>query len=188
MQTDKSRLRTSILCDFETISAVECLEASELIARNVLDLPELREPVSLMLFLSTPGEVDTDPLVRGCLAAGHRVYAPRTLRRLRRMIPVRLRSLDDVVVGSFGIREPAGDETVEPAELDVVIVPAVAFDRTCGRLGRGGGYYDRFICELRSGAVTCGVALSRHVIDAVPTEPHDRPVDIVVTERGVMRR
>jgi 5-formyltetrahydrofolate cyclo-ligase len=188
MSVNKPRLRSSILCDFETISPAECVVASEQIARHVLGLPELREPVSLMLFLSMPDEVDTDPLVRGCLAVGHRVHAPRTLRRPRRMIPVRLRSLHDVVVGAFGIREPAGDETVEPAELDVVIVPAVAFDRTCGRLGRGGGYYDRFLCELRPGAVTCGVALSRHVIDAVPTEPHDHPVDLVVTERGVVRR
>jgi len=184
---DKPGLRRSILCDFETITPAECSEASELIASHVLGLPELERPVALMLFLSMPDEVDTDPMVQGCLDAGHRVYAPRTIRRPRRMIPVRVASLAEVEVGAYGIREPAGDETINPTELDLVIVPAVAFDRRCGRLGRGGGYYDRFLCALRPGAVTCGVALSRYVIDAVPTEAHDRPVDIIVTERGVLR-
>jgi 5-formyltetrahydrofolate cyclo-ligase len=103
------------------------------------------------------------------------------------LIPIRLASLDQVKAGAYGIREPAGDETIEPAELGLVVVPAVAFDRRGQRLGRGGGYYDRFLELLSPGAVTCGVTFARYVLDRVPTEPHDKPVQIIVTDSDVIR-
>lgn len=185
---DKITTRAQILEDFVTIPAAERVDHSEAIARAVLALPELEgSRRSMMAFLSMSDELDTTPLLRGALEAGFELYAPRTLRRSRRLIPTRLPSLDSVRSGAYGIREPTSDHVVEPEQLGVVIVPAVAFDRRGWRLGRGGGYYDRFLERLAPDAVTCGVVFSRHLLDQVPTEPHDRPVQIVVTEQEDLR-
>ena len=160
---------------------------SRAIGENVLGLPELRAPVELMAFLSMSDELSLDGFLQECLDAGHRVYSPKTLMKSRRMIPLRLTSMTAIKNGAYGIREPAGDETIEPSGLDFVVVPAVAFDARGMRLGRGGGFYDRFIDLLSPDARTCGVAFSRYVLDEVPTEAHDRPVDMIVTEKDVIR-
>ncbi len=184
---DKSELRRQVLADFATIPPDDRRRMSEALARNLLGLPQLREPRAILAFLAMDDELDTDPLIRRALEAGHRIYSPRTLRKARRLVPIRLLSLDDVVTGAYGIREPAGDEAIEPQDLDVVVVPAVAFDQRGWRLGRGGGYYDRFLELVAPQALICGVAFSRYVLDQVPTEPHDKPVHLIVTEDRVIR-
>jgi 5-formyltetrahydrofolate cyclo-ligase len=185
---DKATLRREVLADFATIPAADRAAWSETIARTVLALPEVRASNgALMAFLSMRDELDTTPLLCGALDAGLAVYSPCTSRRGRRLVPTRLEAVDAVCDGAYGIREPACAETAEPVDLGVVIVPAVAFDRRGYRLGRGGGYYDRFLAQLSASAVTCGVVFSRHVLAEVPVEPHDLAVDLVVTEREVIR-
>jgi 5-formyltetrahydrofolate cyclo-ligase len=184
---DKRALREETLRDFASLTPEQRISASESIAERVLELPELEKPTAMMLFLSMDDELDTGPLVCGALEAGHRVYAPHTLRKERKMIPTRVDSLSDISCGAYGIREPAGDTAVQPEQLGFVVVPAVAFDRAGNRLGRGGGFYDRFIERLAPDAVTCGVIFSRHLLNEVPTEPHDRRVMLVVTEHETVR-
>ncbi len=184
---DKARLRAEILEDFTSVPEPDRHAWSVAIAKTVLALPELKRTSSLMLFLSKDDELDMDPLISGALDAGLTVYGPCTLSRSRRLVPTRLTSLEAVSAGAYGIREPACEETLDPGDLDIVIVPAVAFDRRGYRLGRGGGYYDRFLELLSPGAMTCGVIASRHLQSHVPTEPHDRKVRMIVTENEVLQ-
>lgn len=184
---EKASLRERVLADVDTIPSAERLSLSRTIGERLLGLPELVEPSALMAFLSMSDELDLDDFLQGCLDAGHRVYSPKTLMKSRRMSPIRLTSMSSVKMGAYGIREPANDETAEPGELDFVVVPAVAYDPRGMRLGRGGGFYDRFMDLLSPEAVTCGVAFSRYLLDEVPTEPHDRAVDMIVTENEVIR-
>jgi 5-formyltetrahydrofolate cyclo-ligase len=93
----------------------------------------------------------------------------------------------DLAPGVFGILEPAGNETVEPGSIDFLLVPARGFDRQGNRLGRGGGYYDRYMSHPDFRATRCGVAYSAQVLDAIPHDAHDLPVHILVTESGVLR-
>jgi 5-formyltetrahydrofolate cyclo-ligase len=188
IKSQKRALRDTILNDFETINPRDRSTWSEMIASTLMSLPELASaPGPLMAFLSMGDELDTGPLIRRLLEAGYELYTPRTLLRQRALLPRRLRSLDDVVVGAYDIREPASEESLEPEKLGFVVVPAVAFDRSGARIGRGGGFYDRFLERLQPSAVTCGVILSRHLLDEVPTEPHDKRVQLLVTEEGVHR-
>lgn len=83
-------------------------------------------------------------------------------------------------VGAFHIEEPEGDDICNPAEMDMIVVPAVAYDRHGNRIGRGKGYYDRLLAD--SNALKIGVAYDFQLFDSVDTEPHDVPVDIVITE------
>jgi len=159
----------------------------ERIAEAVLALPELERVRRLMLFLSMADELDTDPLVRGALEAGLEIYAPRTFKKTRKLLPVRVTSLEALTRGTYGIREPVSEESVEPGQLDAIVVPAVAFDRQGWRLGRGGGFYDRLIGGLPEGGLTVGVAYAMQIVDEVVREPHDEPVDLIVTEDEVLR-
>jgi 5-formyltetrahydrofolate cyclo-ligase len=103
----------------------------------------------------------------------------------RTIVPVGYRSGDPVKPSSFGALEPAAGEPVGPEEIDVVVVPGLAFDRRGHRVGYGGGFYDRFLGRLRPDALTVGICFSVQVVDEVPHGRGDRPVDLVVTEQGL---
>jgi 5-formyltetrahydrofolate cyclo-ligase len=94
-----------------------------------------------------------------------------------------------LVPGPFGIGQPATKATfASPDDFDLVIVPGLAFDRNCRRIGFGGGFYDALLPTLRPGALAVGIAFDEQLIDRVPCEAHDVPVDVVVTPGGVFRR
>jgi 5-formyltetrahydrofolate cyclo-ligase len=93
----------------------------------------------------------------------------------------------ELVPGVFGILEPRGSEVVEPGAIDFVLVPARGFDRQGNRLGRGGGYYDRYMSHPDFHAIRCGIAFAAQVLDAIPHDAHDLPVEVLVTEEGVLR-
>jgi 5-formyltetrahydrofolate cyclo-ligase len=99
-----------------------------------------------------------------------------------------LRDLAELDVGRFGILEPRAvlrerpDRNIDPCELDLLVIPGVAFDRRGGRIGHGRGYFDRLLIEVRESATLIGLAFDCQVFDHVPTEPHDVPMDLVVTE------
>lgn len=85
-------------------------------------------------------------------------------------------------LGSFHIEEPKGEDTVDPSEIEVVIVPAVAYDRRGNRLGRGKGFYDRLLAETK--ATKIGVGYEFQLFDELPAEEHDVPMDIVITQQS----
>lgn len=86
----------------------------------------------------------------------------------------------------WGITQPVGSGTlIRAPELDVLLVPALAFDRSGARLGRGGGYYDRVLATRRPGSHAIGVSTTARVVESVPVEAHDQPVDWLATEEGV---
>jgi len=88
-------------------------------------------------------------------------------------------------LGAFRIEEPDGDEIVDLDTIDIAVVPAVAFDRNGNRVGRGKGYYDRLLSRMK--AVTIGVGYDFQIVDAIETEPHDCPVNVVITPSGIYR-
>jgi 5-formyltetrahydrofolate cyclo-ligase len=101
---------------------------------------------------------------------------------------VRVEDIDrDLAPAARGIIEPTGNVTVAPAEMDFVVVPGRAFDRSLNRVGQGGGFYDAFQDALRPDCVTCAVAFDLQVFESVPVEEHDRGVSMLVTETEVLR-
>jgi 5-formyltetrahydrofolate cyclo-ligase len=102
-----------------------------------------------------------------------------------------LESMDELAVGTYGILEPrvelraAGRRRVDPAELDLVMVPGVAFDRRGGRLGHGRGYYDRLLAQVRPDTALVGLAFECQMFPAIPAGPHDVFMDKVITEKTI---
>ena len=136
---------------------------------------------SVLLFAPLPDELDVWPLAELALMAGKTValpaFDPGTNGYVARQIVDLSR---DVVAGKFGVREPA-ESCVEVLlnQLDLVLVPGIAFDARGGRLGRGKGFYDRLLAGVRG--TKCGVAFDEQLVDAVPVGPHDIRLNCILT-------
>lgn len=141
-----------------------------------------------MVFLSLAQEVDTSAIVLRCWQMRKRVLAPKVSWNQKRMLPVEIRSLtEDVVVSQMGIREPLSGIPFPIPLIDLVIVPGLGFDDYGHRLGRGQGFYDRFLAHPEFKGVACGLALEEQVTTNVPDGPLDRPVHMLVTDQKVRR-
>ena len=156
--------------------------------RLLIEQPEYAKAEILMVFLSRPTELDTTPLVLRAWQDRKRVLAPKVSWEQRRMMPVEVRSLThDLAETSLGIREPLSGVPIPVSMIDLVIVPGLGFDEKGNRLGRGRGFYDRFLAHPQLRAVKCAVAFEEQLCPEVPCDPLDVGVDIVVTDVKVRR-
>jgi len=184
----KRHLRKEIKTKLAAMPADEAAAKSHAACAGLLELEEFQRAVSVMLYLPIPGEVDCIGIALSAWQRGKTVLVPRVSMEQRHMLAVECRSLnDDMREGAFGIREPATGEPWPIEEIEFIVTPALAYDRQGNRLGRGGGFYDRFLSHADRRAVACGLAFALQVVDEVPTEPNDHPVDILVTDEEVIR-
>lgn len=162
--------------------------AFDTIEPTLLNLEEWKSAKCVLLYFATSTEINVNSVLRD--VPGNEWYLPRCTEGNRLSIHrVFSDSKDELRQNGFGIYEPHPDSPEVSAEvLDLVIVPALAFDERGNRLGYGGGFYDRFLPRLRPDCATIGVTLDALVVPALPSEPHDIPVQIIVTESRVIRR
>ncbi len=175
-------------------AVVAALSPEEISARSLrachllFEQPEYIQAEAVMVFLSLPTEVDTTPLVLRAWQDRKRVVAPKVSWNQRRMLPVEIRSLtDDVAVSTMGIREPTAGVPIPTPLINLVVVPGLGFDELGNRLGRGRGFYDRFLSNPEFTGVACALAFEVQVTPSIPTEPLDRHVDMLVTDETVRR-
>jgi 5-formyltetrahydrofolate cyclo-ligase len=141
----------------------------------------------LMMFLSLPHEVDTSEAILCAWQLGKTVAVPKISWQQRHMIPVKINSLETgLSTSASGLRSPTAGVPIPFAEIDLVVTPALAFDRKGSRLGRGGSFYDRFFANRELKAVRCGFAFAEQVIDSVPLSESDEPVDMLVTDEEIL--
>ena len=140
-------------------------------------------------YLALPGEVATERLVRTVLSDGKRLIVPVVAAGDRELRHAEITDYDgELAAGYGGILEPRDGtgRRVDASEVDLFIIPGVVFDRRGYRLGRGLGYYDRCLGGVKGRAVICALAYELQVLEEVPAEAHDVPVDYIVTERRVI--
>lgn len=184
----KRELRQTLRQRLADIPRQQMHERSIAACRLLLQQAEYRSADVVMIFLSTPHEVDTTQIALQCWAEGKRVLAPKVSWEQRRMLPIEIHSLtSDVHDGVLGVREPADGLPIPVADLDLVIVPGLAFDGHGNRLGRGRGFYDRFLSHRDLRAVACGLAFEEQVVDEVPHNEADVGVKMLVTDQRVRR-
>lgn len=157
------------------------------IINKVISLPEYDAAKSIFVYIGAGDEINTDYLVDDMLKKDKAVYVPLCLGK-GEMVAKRISSRDELKEGMYGIPEP-GAEALEipPEDISLVIVPGVAFGRDFTRLGRGGGYYDRFL-EKASGATLVAPCREENLLETVPVDEHDRSVDVIVTNEEVLRK
>lgn len=152
-------------------------------------LPDVQAVRVLHFSLSTGSEVPTDGLVAEAKARGMRVVVPVTLTGERRLILADFEGPEGVAPGPFGIRQPrvGVHPPVDVREVDLVVVPGVAFDPQGTRLGWGAGYYDRLLAEARPSTPIVALAFECQMVPAIPIREHDVRVTMIVTERRTIR-
>ena len=161
--------------------AVKMVEA-EMVFKTIKAMPVWQQAQHILCYWSLPDELPTHETVNKWLADGKSIYLPRVLGDDLEIVPYHgAQSLDDN--NKFHIGEPVGDP-VDPSCLDLIIVPAVALDGKRNRLGRGKGFYDRLLGS--TSCPTIGVVCDFQLVDEVPVEPHDRPLDCIVTSDTVI--
>ena len=169
----KKEFRKKVIESRKNKSANFVLSNSNLITEKLLQMEDIRNATNIMLYLNFNNEVQTDNL---------------TIKENHTLIPTQITDLKEGLrIGAYGIREPnEKSPTIDIKALDVVIVPAVAYDIHCYRLGYGGGFYDRFLENLRKDAITIGIAFDFQIFDSIPKETHDAQLDYIVTETRII--
>ena len=176
----KREIRRSIKLRLSEMAAADRAAESEAIASRLFSSPEYASARSIFLYYSDPLEVDTHDLISRALKDGKRLFLPRT--EGERMLLVPYRAGDALSVGAFGISEPQGAATDEVPDL--ALIPLVAFDRTRARLGRGKGYYDRFLASY--GGTSFALAYSVQETDAIPMDGFDvRPTAVLTAKERI---
>lgn len=185
----KKEFRKKVISDRNNQSYESLCKNSSIITQKILALDCIKTAKNIMLYLDFNNEVKTDELIIKLLSLGKTVSSPITIKEEKKLIPSQIIDLKDgVKIGAYGIREPKPEcsPEVEVKDIDVVIVPAVAYDKDCYRLGYGGGFYDRFIERLREDAITVGIAFDLQIFDSVPKEDHDAQLDYIITESQIL--
>ncbi len=185
MRTDlraaKSELRQEIRAALAAMSVEQRTVDSAKICARLRELPAWKNAKSVLLFAPMPTEPDIWPLLAEALAAGKIAVLPRFNPSGKNYVAARVQNPEsEIVTGQFGIREPSARcPEIPVSRLDLILVPGVAFDRHGHRLGRGRGFYDRLLVDVKG--AKCGIAFDGQVVDEVPVGAADVRVDFIVT-------
>lgn len=182
----KKQIRREVLARRDALTAEERERLGVLVSDRVLALPEVEAARAVMAFWTFGSELPTMPLIEALVARGVRVALPRIVEG--DLEPRTWRPGEPTTTTSFGALEPAAGTALDPAEVDVVVTPAVAFDRAGRRVGYGGGFYDRFFPRARSDALRVGAAFAVQLVEGdLPAGHFDLRVHAVVTESETVR-
>lgn len=180
----KSSLRKEILTKRDDQDEQEINEKSKSIAEQFISLPVVQAGKIFLLYSSIKSEVSTRLIAEELLKSGKTVAFPRIIGD-NRMSFHKVSSLEELTDKQWSIPEPADNAPqVSPEEVDVAVIPGIAFDRHRCRLGWGGGYYDRFL--PKSDCFSIGLAFDLQIVEDVPVEDHDHPLDMIITETRVL--
>lgn len=192
MSADKASIRASALQRRDALApALRSAHGGSIIAR-ICALPQFDAAQVVMAYSGFGNEIDTSSLLDAIRKAGKKLAMPRIVKATGLLDVLEVNDPQtDLLEGVWGIREPdpARCRLLSPQEIDLVIMPGAVFDRKGGRIGYGKGYYDKLLAQCQQhGRVptTVAGAFDVQVVDEVPVEAHDMPVDVLVTEREVL--
>ena len=181
----RKHLREVLAAMTESQRHQKSLAACSLVASS----PEFAAARVVMLFLSTATEIDTASLALKCWQDGKTVVVPKVSWDQRRMLPVEISSLNAgmTTTTGAGVREPISGKPIPVQFIDLVVVPGLGFSSTGHRIGRGMGFYDRFLAQPEFLGVSCGLAFEDQVIEQLPVLDHDMQLGMLTTDRGIRR-
>jgi 5-formyltetrahydrofolate cyclo-ligase len=164
-------------------------ELSRLICSTFTALPEYAAARTVLFYLDVRSEVRTRHSLPEALQSGKRIVVPYCVNNELELFL--LNSMDELAVGMYKILEPRGElrglaeKKIAPGDLDLIMVPGVAFDRTGGRMGHGKGYYDRLLQHARPDTPLIALAFECQLFPEIPTQAHDIFMDKIITEQAV---
>jgi len=183
----KEELRKERMKIRNNLSESELLEKSKQIKKRLYKMREFRQASMILFYVSYDNEVYTHDMIKEYLSKGKNVVVPISDKESRRLILSKFDNWDDLDIGAYGILEPKKDRIKEVSldSIDTIIVPGVAFDKRGYRIGHGLGYYDGLLKNSKR-ALHIGLAFEFQMVDKVPKDEHDIPVDKIVTEKRII--
>lgn len=182
LQESKQQLRKDIASLKKSYAKTTLLDFSEKILKRLEETELFRQASCIALYYSIPGEVQTAAFLEKWYDR-KQLLLPLVVGDDLRLLPYK--GFNSLTPGAFGIPEPTDTETaVNESEIDLIIVPGVAFDRKLNRMGRGKGYYDRLLSTLQVPKI--GICFDFQLQESVPVEPFDRKMDMVITEKDII--
>lgn len=178
---DKDSIRRRVKARKSLLSDEERLSAAQSVFHRLEQLAAFTLSHRILVYNSLPDELSTRDFIQKWNGR-KRFFLPRVNGVDLDILPFDQTRMH---IGAFRIEEPTGDDCEDVDTMEMIIVPAVAFDRRCNRVGRGKGYYDRLLKKSR--AITVGVGYDFQMVDQIDTDYFDVPVDIVITESGTYR-
>ena len=186
----KAEIRKRILERRGSLTAEETGEKSERIFSQLCALRSYKDAKMILVYMDYKNEVRTGAFIKKCIEEGKRIALPKVEVHGDRMLSLyEIESLGrDIFAGYKGIPEPNCEtlRKIEPTEIDLLVIPGVAFDTERNRLGYGAGYYDRLLPGTRSDSIKAGVAYTLQIVDKIPAGSYDIPMDLVITEDRIL--
>ncbi|WP_342541174.1 5-formyltetrahydrofolate cyclo-ligase [Heyndrickxia sp. FSL K6-6286] len=178
---EKSELRKKYKKSLDTLNRCTYEQNSYVISKRLKELKEFKEANTIAITLSRFPEVDTWQIIRHLWDIGKQVAVPKCVPQTKEMVFKQITSFTQLESVYFGLYEPIDVASeIKKTDLDLIIVPGLAFTKQGYRLGFGGGYYDRFLLKYEGSKIS--LAFSEQIKQNLPIEDHDIPVDIIITE------
>jgi 5-formyltetrahydrofolate cyclo-ligase len=187
---NKHFLRKQLLNKRKFLSKRSILEKSNKIADKLIKFDKYQQSEKIMLYISTKSEVQTQRIIESAQKDNKSIYIPLIIPEQHDLIPSLVIDFEkEIALGNLGIYQPRKEfhRLFPPSILDLVIVPGLAFNQQGHRLGRGGGYYDRFLKKLPVQAYSIALAFEMQMIEQIPLEENDMPVDCIITEKRIIK-
>jgi 5-formyltetrahydrofolate cyclo-ligase len=190
---NKTQIRANMKVFLAGLSAHDRHIRSLAACNHLIATREFKNAQTIMIFMSMPSEVETSTLAVKAWQEGKNIAVPRIDWDNKRMEPIEIKTLDVGMqtTGPAGtpisIREPVTGTSLPLGIIDMVVIPGLAFDRNGYRVGRGRGFYDRFLSQQDFQGVRCALCFHEQLqLESIPCEPHDVPMDLIVTDREVV--
>jgi 5-formyltetrahydrofolate cyclo-ligase len=189
VKAKKTEIRQHALAQRDALSKKERTEKSAAIMDRLFDFANFLEARIVMFYMNQKSEVHTDEMVRKALLMGKIIALPVVDPEKGEIVPYKVDNLErDVGPGYGGILEPISQrcKQIPVRHINLSIVPAIALDERGGRVGHGTGFYDRFIPRLDVTTRKVALAFECQIVPQIPMEPHDRYIDIIITEKRIV--
>lgn len=185
---NKSEFRSKILKERDKLTKDEIRLKSKTIFDKVTSMKDYQDAEYIMAFLSFSTEVDTHGFIQESLDLGKKVLIPITFPEKNEIKVSEIRSFEELELGYYNIltHKEAHLRFTDPSLIDFILMPGVVFDQEGYRVGYGGGYYDRFLANIDKKVLKLAVAFDLQIVDRVPRDSYDIPVDIIVSEKRVL--
>ncbi len=188
---DSKKLRKDTLLERDQLSSSEQKMLSSLIMGRVLNMEQFQSANTVFIYVDFRSEVATRPLIDHMLQCGKKVVVPVTLVQGKDLLAVSITDPErELAPGYCSIPEPIIEirekQMLSPDLIDIIFLPGSVFDERGGRMGYGGGYYDRFVSTKAPQAVRVGLAYELQMVKSAPLQSHDEFLDFIVTEERII--
>jgi 5-formyltetrahydrofolate cyclo-ligase len=185
----KGEIRKAVLQKRDAIPAVVKREKDVLVRELVLSMPEFASAKTIIYYAAFRSEVGTRTLMEESLMREKRIVLPKVNTAMHTLMLYEVKHMDELTPGYMGIPEPPqmDERRVGIDDVDLVVIPGAGFDFAGNRLGYGAGYYDSLLSQRKKNIPVIALAYEEQIVDSIPAETHDVKVDMIVTDKRVIR-